>query len=66
VKTPSFKSSTLSPLTPSRRSTIHQFTKDVFISKLQVAHYEEQDSHVSYIIKVEGRTKYLIDIQQAM
>ena len=47
------------------RATLQKFTKDIFISSLIVVNYEEKDSHVSYLIRVEGRTKYLIDLNQA-
>jgi hypothetical protein len=41
---------------------MHKFTKDIFIASLQIVNYEDKDGHVTYIIKVEGRTKYLIDL----
>jgi hypothetical protein len=47
------------------RATLNKFSKDIFISSLSVVNYEEKDSHVWYVVRVEGRTKYLIDLQQA-
>ncbi len=34
----------------------------MLIKYLEVVDYEEKDSHVAYIIKVKGRTKYLVNL----
>eukprot|EP00347_Sterkiella_histriomuscorum_P001492 403371827 len=45
-----------------RKSTLQKFSKDVFIQHLEIFDYEEHDDHVEYHIKVLGRTKYLVNL----
>ena len=45
-----------------RKSTLQKFSKDVLIKHLEISDYDEKDSHVAYIIKVKGRTKYLVNL----
>ncbi|CDW71814.1 UNKNOWN [Stylonychia lemnae] len=45
-----------------RKSTLQKFSKDVFIQKLEIIDYEENDDHVEYYIQVQGRTKYLVNL----
>lgn len=33
-----------------RKSTLQKFSKDVFIQKLEIIDYEENDDHVEYYI----------------
>ena len=45
-----------------RKSTLQRFTKDVFIKGFSIIDFEEKDSHVGYVIRVLGKTKYLVDL----
>ena len=45
-----------------RKSTLQKFSKDVFIQNLEIIDYEENDDHVEYYIQVQGRTKYLVNL----
>ena len=45
-----------------RKSTLQKFSKDVMIKHIEISDYDEKDSHVAYIIKVKGRTKYLVNL----
>jgi hypothetical protein len=45
-----------------RRSTLSKFTKDVFIQSVQIVNYEDRDGHIYYVLRVKGRTKYLVDL----
>lgn len=45
-----------------RRSTLSKFTKEVFIKSISIVNYEERDGHIYYVIRVQGKTKYLIDL----
>jgi hypothetical protein len=48
-----------------RKSTLQKFSKDVFIQHLEIIDYNESTDkkHVEYIIKVKGRTKYLVNLK---
>jgi len=45
-----------------RKSTLQKFSKDVFIQKLEIVDWFEGDKHVEYIVRVRGRTKYLVNL----
>jgi hypothetical protein len=46
-----------------RKSTLQKFSKEVFIRNVSIADYADIDGHVSYIIEIKGRTKYLVSLQ---
>ena len=47
-----------------RKSTLQKFSKEVFINRVQIIDHRElgDDDHVSYVLKVRGRTKYLVNV----
>jgi len=65
------KNANLAPYKPStafqgeggRKSTLQKFSKDVFIEFLEIIDWNESEKHVEYIIKVRGRTKYLVNLK---
>ena len=47
-----------------RKSTLQKFSKEVFILFAQIVDYHEEGDHTNYVIKVKGRTKYLVNLQE--
>ena len=45
-----------------RKSTLQRFSKEVFISSFEVIDYKILGGHINYIIRVRGRTKYLVNL----
>jgi hypothetical protein len=47
-----------------RKSTLQKFSKEVFISCFEIIDYKIlKGGHISYVIRVRGRTKYLVNIK---
>jgi hypothetical protein len=44
-----------------RKSTLMKFSKEVFISRVELIDHKKIGDHISYIIRVRGRTKYLVN-----
>jgi len=42
------------------RSTLAKILKDVFVSSIQVISYSKQEGHVTFVILIKGKTKYLM------
>ena len=47
-----------------RKSTLLKFSKEVFILFAQIVDYYELNNRTNYVIKVIGRTKYLVNINE--
>jgi hypothetical protein len=43
-----------------RKSTLMKYSKEVFISRVEIIDHRKIKDHVSYVIRVRGRTKYLV------
>ena len=46
-----------------RKSTLQRFSKEVFISSFEIIDFKVFGGHVNYIIRVRGRTKYLVNVR---
>jgi len=46
-----------------RKSTLQRFSKEVFICSFEIIDYKVLGGHVNYIIRVRGRTKYLVNVR---
>jgi hypothetical protein len=46
-----------------RKSTLMKYSKEVFISKVEIIDHRKIGDHISYVINVRGRTKYLVNVK---
>ena len=46
-----------------RKSTLKKFSKEVFISRVELVDHRMLGSHIAYVIRVRGRTKYLVNVK---
>lgn len=49
--------------TGKRKSTLQKFSKEVFINSFEIIDFKILGGHISYVIRVRGRTKYLVNIK---
>ena len=45
-----------------RKSTLRKFSKEVFISRVELVDHRRLGEHIAYVIRVRGRTKYLVNV----
>ncbi len=46
-----------------RKSTLRKFSKEVFISRVELVDHRRLGEHIAYVIRVRGRTKYLVNVK---
>ena len=47
-----------------RKSTLMKYSKEVFISRVEIIDHRKIGGHISYVIRVRGRTKYLVSAKE--